>query len=177
MRELQAEPPLVLNEHKQGCGPALRVRGSTPGDLDAIARLETVFWDASRSSPSFSGMPIRSHADERAEWSDVWDDDAYAHAVAELDGRVVGHVLLYRRPEGDLRVPPRSVDLAHAVTDPDLRGRGVGLALVEWAVAWAHEHDRRAATVDWREPNLWASRFWPRRGFRPQLLRLYRAVP
>ena len=32
-------------------------------------------------------------------------------------------------------------------------------------------------TVDWRMVNLLSSRFWPRRGFRPQYLRLYRAVP
>jgi hypothetical protein len=32
-------------------------------------------------------------------------------------------------------------------------------------------------TTDWRAVNLLSSRFWPRRGFRPQYLRLYRSVP
>ena len=32
-------------------------------------------------------------------------------------------------------------------------------------------------TLDWRDPNLIASRFWPNRGFRPQYHRLYRALP
>ena len=32
-------------------------------------------------------------------------------------------------------------------------------------------------TTDWRSVNLLSSRYWPRRGFRPQYLRLYRAVP
>jgi hypothetical protein len=32
-------------------------------------------------------------------------------------------------------------------------------------------------TTDWRVTNLWASRFWPRRGFRVAFLRLYRSIP
>jgi len=32
-------------------------------------------------------------------------------------------------------------------------------------------------TTDWRVTNLWASRFWPKRGFRTAFLRLYRSIP
>jgi hypothetical protein len=53
----------------------------------------------------------------------------------------------------------------------------VGLALNAYAFAWAQEHGFRSMTVDWRSVNQLSSRFWPRRGFRPQYLRLYRAVP
>jgi hypothetical protein len=31
--------------------------------------------------------------------------------------------------------------------------------------------------TDWRVTNLLASRFWPHRGFRPSVLRLYRSIP
>jgi hypothetical protein len=31
--------------------------------------------------------------------------------------------------------------------------------------------------TDWRETNLLASRFWPKRGFRRTFLRLYRSIP
>ena len=41
---------------------------------------------------------------------------------------------------------------------------------------WAHEHGYRSMTTDWRASNLLSSRFWPRRGFRPQYLRLSRVV-
>ena len=33
-------------------------------------------------------------------------------------------------------------------------------------IRWAHEHGYPVMTTDWRLTNLWASRFWPRRGFR-----------
>jgi GNAT superfamily N-acetyltransferase len=104
-------------------------------------------------------------------------DDRWLELVAERDGRVVGWLSLYHRPEGDLRVPAGNVDLAFAATRGEVRGSGVGLALSNHALAWAAEHGYRSVTVDWRMVNLLSSRFWPRRGFRPQYLRLYRSVP
>jgi GNAT superfamily N-acetyltransferase len=74
-------------------------------------------------------------------------------------------------------VPARNIDLAHVATLDDVRGSGVGLALTAHVLAWAHEQGYRSMTTDWRAVNLLSSRFWPRRGFRPQYLRLYRSVP
>jgi GNAT superfamily N-acetyltransferase len=98
------------------------------------------------------------------------------HFVAELDGRAVGHILLYKRPH-DLRVPKDSIDLAAASTFPEARGSGAGLALTEHVLHWAHEHGYPTMTTDWRMTNLLASRFWPKRGFRRTFIRLYRALP
>ena len=123
-------------------------------------------------------MAVRPHSEFLEEWHDLWEEEEYpAHFVAERDGRIVGHSLLYSRPMGDLRVPADNVDLAHAATLDDVRGSGVGLALAHHSLAWAHEHGYRSMTIDWRSANLLSSRFWPRRGFRPQYLRLYRAIP
>ena len=54
---------------------------------------------------------------------------------------------------------------------------GAGLALTQHVLHWAHENGYPVMTIDWRMTNLLASRFWPRRGFRPTFLRLYRALP
>jgi len=95
--------------------------------------------------------------------------------VAERDGRTVGNFVLYHRPP-DLRVPENSIDLAQASTEPEARGTGVGRALTAHVLRWAHEHGYPLMTTDWRATNLWASRFWPRRGFRPSFIRLYRSI-
>ena len=71
----------------------------------------------------------------------------------------------------------RHIDLAHASVAPAARGSGVSLALVEYALEWARGEGFASMTVDWREVNLLASRFWPRRGFRPTFYRLYRHLP
>jgi GNAT superfamily N-acetyltransferase len=154
------------------------IRPGTLDDLQMVARFDEILWAHQARSPSFSGLDVPPLDEFEREWSDTWDDpETFPHFVAERDGRVVGHALLYRRPEGDLRVPPDNIDLAHVATLDDVRGTGVGLALTAHALRWADDQGFRSMTTDWRSVNLLSSRFWPRRGFRPQYLRLYRAVP
>jgi hypothetical protein len=40
-----------------------------------------------------------------------------------------------------------------------------------------HEQGIPTMVTDWRLSNLLASRFWPKRGFRPTFLRVYRSIP
>jgi GNAT superfamily N-acetyltransferase len=154
------------------------IRPGTPDDLEAAAEFDEILWVLQARSPSFSGRTVPSRNEFREEWRTLWDEEEYpAHFVAERDGRTLGHALLYSRPEGDLRVPSGNIDLAHVATLDDVRGTGVGLALTHHVLGWAHEQGYRSMTTDWRSVNLLSSRFWPRRGFRPQYLRLYRAIP
>lgn len=153
------------------------IRPGLPEDLAVVAELDRILWRLQADSPSFSGMDVAAE-DFESEWAGLWDDALFPlHAVAERDGRVVGHALLYRRPTGDLRVPDASVDLAHAATLEEVRGSGAGLALTAHVLRWAHDNGFRSMTTDWRSVNLLSSRFWPRRGWRPTHYRLYRAVP
>src|SRR5262249_1947700 len=156
----------------------VRIRPGTHDDLDLVAMLDRSLYEHQAGSPSFSGVPLPSDEELRAEWSDLWDDPGpFTHFVAERAGRPVGHLVLYRRPTGDLRVPERNIDLSHAATVPAVRGSGVNIALVAYAMTWAREQRLRSITTDWRSVNLLASRHWPRVGFRPTYYRLYRAVP
>jgi GNAT superfamily N-acetyltransferase len=172
VRETESDVQVPLRHS----GAAIRL--STPDDLEAVAGFDEILWLLQARSPSFSGLTVPSRDEFRKEWSTLWSEEEFPlHVVAERDDRVVGHALLYSRPEGDLRVPPHNIDLAHVATLDEVRGTGVGLALTHHALAWAREHGYRSMTTDWRSVNLLSSRFWPRRGFRPQYLRLYRAVP
>jgi GNAT superfamily N-acetyltransferase len=166
---------LAVREPAPGTGEGVRL--GRPDDLEAAVRLEHAFTDHLRASPSFSGRQPQSDEDLRAEWARTWDDERFTHLVAERDGRIAGHALLYRRETGDLRVPANSIDLALVVTLPELRGTGVGSALVAHALGWAHERGFAAVTIDWRVVNLAADRFFRARGFRPTFVRLYRHVP
>jgi GNAT superfamily N-acetyltransferase len=97
-----------------------------------------------------------------------------AYFVAELDGRVVGHLLL-EREEPDLARPPGSIYLAVAATLPEARGRGTGVALTGHALEWAGKAGYTTVHTDWRVANLESSRFWPP-GFRETFYRLARRV-
>jgi GNAT superfamily N-acetyltransferase len=152
------------------------IRRGTSDDFDRAARLELAMSEAMRPSPSFSELPPQTHAEVAAEWHEDGDDDKHELFVAERDGRIVGHFLLYHRPP-DLRVPGNSIDLAQASTEPEARGTGIGRALTDYVLRWASENGYPVMTTDWRMTNLWASRFWPKRGFRATFLRLYRSIP
>jgi len=152
------------------------VRDGTPDDLEDAARLDRDMAESMDPAPSLSGLELQSQEAAVEDWRDTWDDRQFVHFVAELNGRVVGHLVLYTGREG-LRIPAGSIDLAAASTEPAARGSGVGRALTAHAFTWAHEHGYRVMTTDWRMPNLLASRFWPKRGFRPTFLRLYRSIP
>ena len=167
MRETEPEEPF---------DGGVAIRPGTPDDFDEAARLELAMGESMRPAPSFSNMPVQTHEEVAAEWREDGDSDEHELFVAERDGRIVGHFLLYRRPP-DLRVPENSIDLAQASTEPEARGTGVGRALTAHVIRWAHEHGYPLMTTDWRMTNLWASRFWPKRGFRPIFLRLYRSIP
>ena len=152
------------------------IRPGTPDDFPETARLEIAMSEAMVPAPSFSGIATQSHQEVLAEWLEDGESDEYVLFVAEREGRVVGHTVLYRRPP-DLRVPEGSIDLSQISTEPEARGTGVGRAMTAHVIRWAHEHGHPVMTIDWRMTNLWASRFWPKRGFRPTFLRLYRSIP
>jgi GNAT superfamily N-acetyltransferase len=152
------------------------IRPGTRDDFEHTARLELAMSEAMIPSPSFSELTPDPYEQILAEWREDGDDPKYVLFVAERDGGVVGHILLYRRPP-DLRVPRDSIDLGQASTYPEARGSGVGRALTAHVIRWAHENGHPVMTTDWRLTNLWASRFWPKRGFRVAFLRLYRSIP
>jgi predicted N-acetyltransferase YhbS len=166
-RETSSEPP---------ADPRFEIRPGSGDDLELAARLDREMRDSMVPAPSFSTLDSWTHEQYVDDWRGTWEEDQYVHFVAEQDDRVIGHILLYKRPH-DLRVPVDSIDLANASTFPAERGSGAGRALTEHVLHWAHEHGYPSMTTDWRMTNLLASRFWPRRGFRETFLRLYRALP
>jgi ribosomal protein S18 acetylase RimI-like enzyme len=166
---------LAAREPEPGSGEGVRV--GRPDDLDAVVAMQRSFTEHLRASPSFSARQPETDEELRADWAGTWDDDRFTHLVAERDGLVAGHALLFRRTRGDLRVPANSIDLALVATLPEARGQGVGSALVSHALGLAHDHGYDAVTIDWRVVNLLADRFFRARGFRSTFCRLYRHVP
>jgi GNAT superfamily N-acetyltransferase len=158
------------------------VRQAREDDVDAIVALVPVLPDHQALAPVFG--PGRGDENEEELRKKILDDLAAGEAadlVAEVDGRVVG--VFYVTPierslaHVGLARPDRAAFLAWAAIIPEARGSGVGVALTGASFAWARSRGYETMVTDWRVTNLLASRFWPRRGFRPTFLRLYRSIP
>ena len=153
----------------------LVVRQGGVEDLRAAMPLLTLIWEHHTRSPTFTGLVVPDAQAFLADWEETLLEYDCVYFVAELEGRVVGHLALYPE-EPNLATPPGSVYLAVAATLPEARGLGAGVALTETALAWAREAGYQAVHTDWRMANLESSRFWPRRGFRETFYRLARRV-
>jgi ribosomal protein S18 acetylase RimI-like enzyme len=157
-------------------------RKAEPHDLDALVDLAPLLSRHQLDAPVFSGLPLDLG---REELRKIVEEDLASRMigslVAEIDGRVVGNFEVApvedSKMHTSLERPERACYLAFAVTLPELRGSGAGLALTQACFAWAREQGYETMVTDWRVTNLHASRFWPRRGFRTSFLRLYRSIP
>ena len=92
------------------------------------------------SSPARAGSATRRHACSAAPTT-ITAKDSVAATEQEGASRIVGHVCLEPARDG-------SAEIALAVAD-ELQGRGIGRALVDASVGWAHEAgiDRFSATM------------------------------
>jgi GNAT superfamily N-acetyltransferase len=169
IEQVIAERPLDdVSEPRTPDGFTIRRGG--PDDLDAAARLAPLITEHQIGAPVWSGLKRPSDERFRENWREALADPAATWFLAERDdGQPLGGLLLWADP-GE----PISLDVA--ATLPESRGLGVGIALTEHACWWARERGYDRMKADWRIANLLASRFWPKRGFRPTAYRLLRYV-
>ena len=103
-----------------------------------------------------------------------------AAAAIVVDGRVVGSAIGCSVEESGLHTgltrPDNAAHLGFAAVFEDARGRGAGTALGATVIDWASAEGYPAIVTDWRATNLLSSRTWPKLGFRPTFLRLFRAI-
>ncbi len=136
-------------------------------DLDAAALLAPIITDLQIEAPVWSGLERPTDQQFRESMREALADSEATWFLAERDGAALGFLLLWADP-GE----PISLDVA--ATLPESRGAGVGSALTAYALWWAKQQGHDRMKVDWRVANLLASRFWPKRGFRPTAYRLVR---
>jgi ribosomal protein S18 acetylase RimI-like enzyme len=157
------------------------IRNPTAADVDGLLEVDLALPRHQQASPVFSQRPLPSEEELRREWAATLAGSEEEVLICLRDGRPVAcwgllpaeHSTYHR----GLGLPDRAAYLSFAATLPESRGAGVGVALTDASFAWAAGQGYRAIVTDWRVTNLLASRFWPRRGFRPSVLRLYRSIP
>ena len=88
--------------------------------------------------------------------------------VAEEDGRLAGYCLIVRGHRFDEQPEPRPerpVLVSQLYCAPEMTGRGLGAALLEWAIAEARGWGADALQLSVFSENFGAQRFYRRYGF------------
>jgi len=123
--------------------------------------------------------------DLREGWSELADDREWTvwlaleenqHSSPEDNG--LGTVGFRPEEETDTQmlVSPNTLYLSVAATKPPARGRGVSSVLTWHGLEQARQAGFEICYTNWISPNLLASRFWPRFGFKDVAYRLAKKV-
>ena len=156
------------------------IREPREEDIDQLVPIDLALTTHQGSSPVFSPRPLPSVDEVKAEWRKTIAGDEERLQIGFFGGKPVAgwsvcDAELSRHYSG-LMLPERACYLAFASTLPEARGSGIGGALTDASLAAAAADGYEVMVTDWRVTNLLASRFWPRRGFRPAFYRLHRSI-
>ncbi|MCF1599201.1 GNAT family N-acetyltransferase [Streptomyces muensis] len=132
-----------------------RIRAALPDDEEELAHLDRATWSTLHSVMPRPQPPHRTFFDERHAPED--------HLVAELDRRIVGYVRLALATPLACNAHVRQIQ-GFAVAD-EVRGRGVGRALIRAAVEEARRRGARRLTLRVLGHNTPARKLYESEGF------------
>ncbi len=152
----------------------VEVREATPEDIDTVLRLQDEEARYHSRAPVFHAyVAADTAAGMRRDAALLAADDSVA-LLGALDGRDVGLVTVSPPSGGPLSVPDGAVTIGEAAVLEEARGRGVGAALVDRALAWGRARDRDYAVLHFSIGNRLSRPFWLGLGFTPLLWHLHR---
>jgi ribosomal protein S18 acetylase RimI-like enzyme len=173
-REVPAQTAVLVPE-------GFEIGEPNQADIEALIDVDLALPSHQRRSPVFSGVDRSSREDSRAEWLSTMAGSDEEVLIGYHHGKPVAcwAIVPIERSKhySGLARAENACYLGFAVTLPEARGSGIGVALTEACFVRAREHGYETIVTDWRVTNLLASRFWPKRGFRTTFLRLYRSIP
>ena len=145
---------------------AVAVRIAGAGDLETIAGLALVELQHRSAPPMFAPRQDRPLADLVAEHRALREAGA-VHLLATLEGHDAGLLTIELTSPVPRLCPDGQPYIGPTAALPGARGKGVGHALVDTALTWAHDHGYQQVSVDFDTANPLSRPFWLHAGFRP----------
>lgn len=167
---------LEIPDVEEPSGVILRKAGA--GDNAHLGGLSSIIFRALAKPPYWHPTVPEDWADLHEGWSELADDKEWTVWLALEEQEALGSVGF--RPEEEaythMLASPRTVYLSVAATKPEARGRGISTVLTWHGLKHAREEGYEICYSNWISPNLLASRFWPRFGFKDAAYRLAKKV-
>ena len=145
-------------------------------ELDTIAELALHEVEYRATEPVFAQEVGTGLSQVRALHEKLFAEGG-VHFLARVAGDAVGLITLEPKSPSPLLTGEAVPFIGPTSVRPDVRGRGVGTALVDAALEWCREHDFEWVGVSFNTANLLSRRFWTRAGFRPGGWKLARRLP
>lgn len=142
----------------------VRIGGSD--DLATIACLAQVEI-RHRSMPPIYAPPVHLTLEQIREAHRALQLRDATHFIAAIDGHDVGLLTLELTSPAPRLCAAGQPYIGPMATHPEARGRGVGGALVNAALTWAHDHGHAWVAVDFEPANPLSRPFWLSSGFEP----------
>ena len=150
-----------------------RLRRGGADDIDVAVALDDELDAVQKSGPSFSiGL---NHAAKRDELLETLAENDVHHYVVDSDDVAVAQCITFP-------LPPRrgsfddTLHLSAVTVSSEHRHRGVGTAMIDWALNDAEAYGFKYVETNWRVTNRLAQRYWLRYGFEPTYVRLHRTI-
>jgi ribosomal protein S18 acetylase RimI-like enzyme len=154
------------------------IRKASTGDNAHLGGLSNVIFHALGKAPYWHPT-VPEDWDELYEgWSELADDKEWTIWLALEENNALGMVGFRPEWEEDTQMlaSPRTVYLSVAATKPEARGRGISTVLTWHGLEQARKEGFDICYTNWISPNLLASRFWPRFGFKDVAYRVSKKV-
>lgn len=165
-----------IPEVEEPTGVVIRKAGT--GDNAHLGSLSNIIFRALGQAPYWHPTVPEHWVELYEGWSELADDQEWTIWLALESEETLGAVGF--RPEEEtatqMLVSPRTMYLSVAATKPEARGRGVSTALSWHGLQQARQEGYEICYTNWISPNLLASRFWPRFGFKDAAYRLAKKV-
>jgi GNAT superfamily N-acetyltransferase len=141
--------------------PPVTVRRAGLEDVDALLDLNEALRLYLTASPTFL---VRDAEDERKEIVTWLQDPDRAMWVACRGAEAVAYMRIgpASRNASTIIYDPGTASITGAFTREEMRGEGVGTALLNRALAWARDAGYERCAVDFEPMNVLAARFWLR---------------
>jgi len=154
------------------------IRKAGQGDNAHLGSLSNVIFRALGKAPYWHPTVPEDWGELHEGWSELADDKEWAVWLAFDNDEALGTVGFRPEHEEDTQmlVSPHTNYLSVAATKPQARGRGISTALTWQGLKEACKDGYEICYTNWISPNLLASRFWPRFGFKDAAYRLAKKV-
>jgi GNAT superfamily N-acetyltransferase len=167
-----------IPEIEEPTGVTIRKAGAS--DNEHLGSLSNVIFRALGQAPYWHPT-VPEHWDELYEgWAELADDKEWTVWLALEQDEAEALSTVGFRPEQEsdteMLASSRTLYLSVAATKPQARGRGINTALSWHGLEQARQEGYGICYTNWISPNLLASRFWPRFGFKDAAYRLAKKV-